>query len=60
MEKIKEKAEAEIKNQSEIYFFNPDQITDFLDSFTQSEEKEVKRIRGYRVKVNYRACDPKK
>ena len=58
LEKIKEKAEDEIKNQSEIRFFNPDQITDFLDSFTKSEEKEVKRIRGYRVKVNYRAVDP--
>ena len=58
LEKIKEKAEAEIKNQAEIRYFNPDQVTDFLDSFTQSEEKEVKRIRGYRVKVNYRAVDP--
>ena len=58
LEKIKERTEAEIKNQSEIRFFDPDQITDFLDSFTQIEEKEVKRIRGYRVKVNYRAVDP--
>ena len=58
LEKIKEKAEDEIKNRGEIRFFNPDQITDYLGSYTQSEEKEGKRIRGYRVKVNYRAVDP--
>lgn len=55
--RIKEKAEGEIENQSKIHFFNPNQLTEFLDSLTKNEEKEVKRIRGYRVKVNYRAVD---
>jgi len=55
LEKIKGKAENEINDQSKIHFYNPNQLTEFLDSLTKSEEKEVNRIRGYRVKVNYMA-----
>jgi hypothetical protein len=57
--RIKERAENEIEDQNKIHFFTPSQMTEFLDSLTKNEEKEVKRIRGYRVKVNYRAVDSK-
>lgn len=57
LEKIKEKAGGEIKEQN-IHFFTPNQMTEFLDSLTENKENEIKRIRGYRVKVNYRAVDP--
>jgi hypothetical protein len=53
LEKIREKATNEIERKDIIHFFTPNQMTEFLDSLTQKEEKEVKRIRGYRVKVNY-------
>lgn len=53
--KIKEKAIGEIKDKSRIFFFTPNQMTEFLDSLVENEEKQVKRIKGYRVKVNYRA-----
>jgi len=57
--RIKERAGNEIEDQNKIHFFTPNQMTEFLDSFTKNEEKEAKRIRGYRVRVNYRAVDPK-
>ncbi len=56
LEKIKEKSGDEIKGQN-IHFFTPNQMTEFLDSLTENKENEVKRIRGYRVKVNYRTVD---
>jgi hypothetical protein len=55
--RIKERAGNEIEDQSRMHFFTPNQMTEFLDSLTKNEDKEVKRIRGYRVKVNYRAVD---
>lgn len=58
LEKIQEKITDGIKNQTGIHFFAPNQITEFLDSFVENERREVKRIRGYRVKVNYRTVDP--
>ncbi len=57
LKNIKERAESEIKDQSKMHFFTLKQITEFLDSLVGNEEKEVKRIKGYRVKVNYRAVD---
>jgi len=53
LKKIQEKAMNEIERKDIIHFFTPNQMTEFLDSLTQKEENEVKRIRGYRVKVNY-------
>ncbi len=58
LEKIREVVYCEIKDISKIKFFNPNQISEFLDSLIKSEEKEIKRIRGYRVRVRYRAVDP--
>lgn len=58
--KIKERAEDEIKDHCRIHFFPPNQIAAFLDSLSKSEEQEIKRIRGYRVKVNYMAIEPTK
>ncbi|HEY5591310.1 MAG TPA: type IV secretion system DNA-binding domain-containing protein [Paludibacter sp.] len=55
--RIKGKVENEIEDRSKIHFLTPDQIPEYLDSLTKKEEKEIKRIRGYRVKVNYRAVD---
>jgi hypothetical protein len=51
--KIKEKTLNGIENQDNIHFFNINQMTEFLDSLVGKEGKEVKRVRGYRVKVNY-------
>jgi len=55
--RIKGRAENEIEDRSKMHFFTPNQMTEFLDSLVGNEEKEVKRIKGYRVKVNYRAVD---
>lgn len=55
--RIRETAEGEIKDHGKIYFFTPGQITEFLDSLIKIEVQEVKRIKGYRVKVNYRFND---
>ncbi|HAZ00603.1 MAG: hypothetical protein A2W90_04945 [Bacteroidetes bacterium GWF2_42_66] len=58
LRKIKELAGSEIKDQDNIRFYSLEQMTEFLDSFVQSDEK-VERIRGYRVKVNYQVADNK-
>jgi hypothetical protein len=58
LENIKEKVFNEIPDQSNIHFFNPSQMTEFLDSLTENKEQEGQRIRGYRVKVNYRSVNP--
>lgn len=50
---IREKAIDETKDHSGIHFFTLTQMTEFLDSLVKNEDKEVKRIRGYRVKVRY-------
>lgn len=55
LEKIKEKTLNEINTKNNIYFFTLNQMTEFLDSLVENEVQEVKRIRGYRVKVNYMA-----
>ena len=55
LKNIKERVDREIKDQSKIHFFSPNQITEFLDSLIGNEENEIKRIRGYRIKVNYRS-----
>jgi len=57
LEKIRERMVNEITERSKINFFTPNQMTEFLDSLTENKEPEVKRIRGYRVKVNYRSVD---
>ncbi len=54
---IREKSQVEIQDQGKIKFFSLNQIIEFLDSFIQVEEREVRRIKGYRVKVNYSAVD---
>jgi len=54
---IKEKVLKGIENQDNIRFFSLNQMTEFLDSIVGSEKQEVKRIRGYRVKVNYKTVD---
>ncbi len=44
--------EIQEKEQIRIHFFTPNEINNLLDDFTIKEEKEVKRIKGYRMKVN--------
>jgi len=56
LERIKEK-NLDRKN---VYFLTINQFTEFLDALAVNEINEqivVKRIRGYRVKVNYRSVD---
>ena len=53
LENIKEKVLTQIENQQNIRFFNPSQMTEFFDSRVKNVEKEIKRIKGYRVNVNY-------
>lgn len=50
---IREKSKNEVQDQNKVKFFSPNQTIEFLDTFNQVEEKEVKRIKGYRVKLNY-------
>lgn len=60
LENIKKRTKEEIKDLSKIHFFNPNQMTDFLDLLLVSVENgdtKEERIKGYRVKVNYRAVD---
>ncbi|MBA4409710.1 MAG: hypothetical protein C0397_09850 [Odoribacter sp.] len=59
LSKIMEKAMDEIKDQDGIHFFTPNQMTEFLDFLIENEKKEEKRIRGYRVKVNYVSAEEK-
>jgi len=59
LENIKERMNNEIRDQNKIHFFTPNQMTEFLDPLSENEGEEVKRIRGYRVKVNYREIDTK-
>lgn len=53
LEKIKILTASGVNNQDKIRFFSPIKMSEFLDSFTHPEEK-VERIRGYRVRVNYK------
>lgn len=61
LENLKKRTEDEIKDQNKIHFFNPNQMTEFLDLLVENvckENTKDKRIRGYRVKVNYKTTDP--
>lgn len=59
LEKIKGRINNGLGFQSKIHFFVPDQMTEFLDSFIHDEKSaEVKRTRGYRVRVNFKVVDP--
>ncbi|OGJ10945.1 hypothetical protein A2467_02300 [Candidatus Nomurabacteria bacterium RIFOXYC2_FULL_36_8] len=57
---IRKKAFSDIENQNCIHFFSPNQITEFLDSISRNKSKGTLRIRGYRVKVNYKIVDIEK
>lgn len=50
---IQEKAFNEIPDLSNVRFFGMNLFTEFLDSLVKKDNQEIKRIKGYRVKVNY-------
>jgi glutamyl/glutaminyl-tRNA synthetase len=58
LDDIKGKVVSEIEDKEGIFFFTPKQMSAFLDSLMPPQGKEMKRIRGYRVKVNYRIYNP--
>lgn len=45
--------EIDIETQSKIYFFEPDELFQYLDAEITKEASTETRIKGYRVKVNY-------
>ena len=45
--------EISIKHQSKIHFFASEELHLYLDALQQPQTK-VKRVRGYRVKVDYK------
>ena len=58
LDDIKGKVVSEIEDKEGIFFYTPKQMSAFLDSLMPLQGKEMKRIRGYRVKVNYRIYNP--
>lgn len=52
--KIKERIESEFIDGERIRLLKPNLMTELLNFLAGNEGKEVKRVRGYRVKVNYR------
>lgn len=54
LRKIEDRIRTEISDVGKIYVFDPNQMIEFLDSFKENNGKEVQRIKGYRVRVNYK------
>jgi DNA helicase HerA-like ATPase len=48
----KARKEIEIEEQDKIHFITTNDLPLYLDALTPTPEKKVKRIRGYRVKIN--------
>lgn len=53
--KIKEKTQEEIGYKDNIRYLNMNQMIEFLDNFAKDEKLDIERIRGYRVRVNYKS-----
>lgn len=54
LNRIKESAGTELREQETIQFLLLNQVPEFLNLVTGDEREKIERIRGYRVKVNYK------
>ncbi len=45
------------KHLKRIFFFTPKEIPNYLDAITLKEEKQTKRVNGWRVNINYHQDD---
>jgi len=60
LEKIKKLASETLDTSSKekVLFLEPAEVVSFLDSFQSEAPRDEKRIKGYRVKVNYESISP--